>query len=50
MNTPGLHRGLSTPRDSDTHIHLKTTDGRRSGHVEELRLAADWTLAVPRRS
>jgi hypothetical protein len=50
MDSLGRHRGIFTPRESDTHIHLKTTDGRWSGRVEELRLAADRTLAVPRRS
>jgi acetolactate decarboxylase len=41
------HRGVFTPQDSDLHVHLKTADGRSSGHVERLRLASGWRLAVP---
>jgi acetolactate decarboxylase len=32
------HRGIFTPADSDVHMHLKTGDGRLSGHLESLRL------------
>src|SRR5262245_46654222 len=44
------HRGIFTPRESNTHIHLRTTDGEWSGHVEELQLAPGWRLSVPRRT
>jgi acetolactate decarboxylase len=33
------HRGIFTPADSDVHMHLKTADGRLSGHLESIRLA-----------
>ena len=43
------HRGVFTPGDSNLHVHLRTTDGRWSGHMEELALAAPWILGVPLR-
>jgi acetolactate decarboxylase len=33
------HRGIFTPADSDVHMHLKTADGRLSGHLESIMLA-----------
>jgi len=44
------HRGIFTPRDSNLHVHLRTTDGRISGHLEEIQLAAGARLAVPARN
>ena len=33
------HRGIFTPRESNVHVHLRTEDGRISGHLETIRLA-----------
>ena len=33
------HRGIFTPADSDVHMHVKTADGRLSGHLESIVLA-----------
>ena len=43
------HRGIFTPRDSDLHMHLRTADGRASGHVERIAVEAGATIAVPRK-
>jgi hypothetical protein len=43
------HRGVFTPRESNLHVHLRTLDGRISGHLETIRLAPGARLAVPAR-
>ena len=43
------HRGIFTPRDSDLHMHLRTADGRASGHVERIAVEAGAAIAVPRK-
>jgi len=43
------HHGIFTPRESNLHVHLRTADGRISGHLEEIRLAPGARLAVPAR-
>jgi acetolactate decarboxylase len=42
------HRGIFTPGDANVHMHVKTADGRMSGHLEEIQLERGATLAVPR--
>src|SRR5262245_59104450 len=42
------HRGVFTPRDSDLHMHVRTADGRMSGHVERIALEPGVVIAVPR--
>jgi acetolactate decarboxylase len=41
------HRGIFTPKESNVHVHLRTEDGRISGHLEAIRLAPGARLAVP---
>jgi acetolactate decarboxylase len=41
------HRGIFTPGESNVHVHLRTEDGRMSGHLETIRLAAGAQVAVP---
>ncbi len=41
------HRGVFTPRDADVHVHLRTADGRVSGHPEDIRLEPGAGVAVP---
>ena len=41
------HRGIFTPRESNVHVHLRTEDGRISGHLEAIRLAAGARIGVP---
>ena len=41
------HRGIFTPGESNVHVHLQTEDGRISGHLETIRLAAGARIAVP---
>lgn len=41
------HRGIFTPGESNVHVHLRTEDGRISGHLEAIRLAPGARLAVP---
>jgi acetolactate decarboxylase len=43
------HRGIFTPRESDLHMHLRTLDGRASGHVEQIAVGAGTVIALPRR-
>jgi acetolactate decarboxylase len=43
------HRGIFTPRDSDLHMHVRTPDGRVSGHVERIAVEPGAVLAVPRK-
>jgi acetolactate decarboxylase len=43
------HHGIFTPRDSNLHMHLRTADGRMSGHVESLSVAPGAVIAVPAR-
>ena len=42
------HRGVFTPGDSNLHMHLRTRDGRASGHVEHLAIPPGAVIAVPR--
>jgi acetolactate decarboxylase len=49
------HRGVSTPGDSNIHIHFQTPDNSQSGHIEKLKiggrealLARDLTAEPPR--
>jgi acetolactate decarboxylase len=41
------HRGIFTPGESNVHVHLRTEDGRISGHLETIRLAPGALVAVP---
>jgi acetolactate decarboxylase len=41
------HRGIFTPADANVHVHLSTTDGRASGHLETIRLAPGARVGVP---
>jgi acetolactate decarboxylase len=41
------HRGVFTPRESNVHVHVRTADGRISGHLETIGLAPGARLAVP---
>jgi acetolactate decarboxylase len=41
------HRGIFTPKESNVHVHLRTEDGRTSGHLEAIRLDPGARLAVP---
>lgn len=41
------HRGIFTPRESNLHVHLRSADGRISGHLEAIRLVPGARLAVP---
>jgi hypothetical protein len=41
------HRGIFTPRESNVHVHLRTEDGRISGHLETIRLAPEARIGVP---
>ena len=41
------HRGIFTPRESNVHVHLRTEDGRVSGHLETIQLAAGARIGVP---
>jgi len=41
------HRGIFTPGESNGHVHLRTGDGRMSGHLEAIELAPGARLAVP---
>jgi acetolactate decarboxylase len=41
------HRGIFTPRESNVHVHLRTEDGRISGHLETIRLATGARIGVP---
>ena len=43
------HRGVFTPKESNLHVHVRTLDGRTSGHLETIRLAQGARLAVPAR-
>jgi hypothetical protein len=42
------HRGIFTPGDAKVHMHIKSADGRMSGHLEKIQLERGATLAVPR--
>lgn len=41
------HRGIFTPGDANVHVHLRTTDGLISGHVEAICLARGARVGVP---
>ena len=41
------HHGVFTPRESNVHVHLRTGDGRASGHLEAIRLEPGGRIAVP---
>jgi hypothetical protein len=41
------HEGIFIPRGSSVHAHLRTADDRCAGHLDALRMAAGWTLALP---
>ena len=42
------HRGIFTPKESNVHVHLRTEDGRISGHLEAIRLAPGGAACGPR--
>lgn len=42
------HRGIFTPGDANIHMHVRSADGRMSGHLEKIQLERGATLAVPR--
>jgi acetolactate decarboxylase len=41
------HRGVFTPRDCNVHVHLRSEDGRVSGHLEEICFEPGARVAVP---
>jgi hypothetical protein len=41
------HRAIFTPKEANIHVHLRTEDGRISGHLEAVRLEPGSRLAVP---
>ena len=41
------HRGVFTPREADVHVHIRTGDGRISGHLEAITLEPGARLSVP---
>ena len=41
------HHGVFTPRESNVHVHLRTGDGRASGHLEAIRFEPGGRIAVP---
>jgi len=41
------HRGVFTPRDSDFHMHIRTLDNQRSGHLETFSLSQGTMLYLP---
>ena len=41
------HRGTFTPGESNVHVHLRTEDGRISGHLEAIQLESGAQVAVP---
>lgn len=41
------HRGIFTPGDANVHVHLRTTDGLISGHVEAICLAPGARVGMP---
>jgi acetolactate decarboxylase len=43
------HRGIFTPRDANLHMHVRTRDGRASGHLDHIELAAGGVLRLPRK-
>lgn len=43
------HRGIFTPGDANVHMHIRSADGRMSGHLEKIQLQRGATLAVPSR-
>jgi acetolactate decarboxylase len=40
-------RGVFTPMDSTIHIHFQSADNKMSGHVQQLHVAPDMSLAFP---
>ncbi len=43
------HAGVFIPAGETVHMHLRTLDGRRSGHLEDVDLPPGSRLALPRR-
>ena len=43
------HEGVFIPAGETMHMHLRTLDGRRSGHLEDVDLPPGSRLALPRR-
>jgi alpha-acetolactate decarboxylase len=41
------HRGIFTPVNSNIHLHFQTSDGSKSGHVNDLKLGFGATLSLP---
>ncbi len=42
------HHGVFTHHGTNVHVHVITDDGKRSGHVESLRLGPGSVLLLPR--
>ena len=42
------HRGVFTPKDANLHMHVKTEDGRASGHLDRIQLAPGASFWLPR--
>jgi acetolactate decarboxylase len=42
------HRGIFTPGNANVHMHIKSADGRVSGHLEKIHFDGGATLSVPR--
>jgi acetolactate decarboxylase len=43
------HQGVFTQHGSNTHMHVKSADGKTSGHIDELKLKGDAELFLPKR-
>jgi acetolactate decarboxylase len=42
------HHGVFTHHDSNIHVHVRTADGKDSGHVDAVTLASGMTLHLPK--
>jgi acetolactate decarboxylase len=42
------HHGVFTHHDSNVHMHLKTSDGTLSGHLDEVQLGSGAKLYLPK--
>jgi len=43
------HQGIFTQHGSNTHMHVRTADGKMSGHVDEIKLDGSADLLLPKR-
>ena len=42
------HEGVFIPHGRVVHMHVRTADGRIAGHLDDVRIAADALLHLPR--